>query len=173
MFVSVVKSEGSEYNIINLERRIEGELSAESLDQRSLRRVKTHGIEATVKARGDELRDREEVRRMRRISDRRRVSHLSMCLEPTDGRSSQMQRVSSWERLQTSPSASTSIRGLDELSSLSLSVASDLKPSTAVRRAPSLDLSSVEFGESVSQREPDAITNQLRAVRTGGGLRIS
>lgn len=189
--VSVIKSEGSEYNIINLNKSIDGELSVDSSTQKSLNKIRTHIVEADLRSRGESLGQQTELRRIQRVSDRRRISHLQYGYLPME--KSSKAGLSAWERIMTSPSrpddssqgkqsllksvsndtesflSRPKMDGSSSISSISGSSA-NLSRQMKHRESLSIDISKVDFGDPVITKESRraATANAIPVVRSSG-----
>ena len=180
----MLKSEGSEYNIISLSKSIDGELSIDSAAQKSLSKVRTHVIEKELQSRGESMSDLTVNRARRRISDQRRLSHLQFGYLPIDKVPSH--GVSAWDRVRTSPSEESSlvraVRGdtrsldsrprMDEHSSISSLTESTLQglKREVPRENLTIDISKVEFGEPIATTRYKSSTRDSRRAATTGKM---
>lgn len=178
----MLKSEGSEYNIISLSKSIDGELSVDSTTQRSLNKVRSHVIEKELRSRGESASDLTLSRALRRVSDQRRHSHLQYGYLPTDKVPSL--GVSAWDRIQTSPTNRSSVvfgseRGdtksldararMEEHSSMSSLSGSTFEAPRQMppRESLAIDISKVEFGEPVGLAKQSSTRDSRRAATAG------
>ena len=189
----MLKSEGSEYNIISLSKSIDGELSIDSTTQRSLNKVRTHAIEKELQSRGEVMSDLTKSRAMRRVSDQRRLSHLQYGYLPVEKPMSL--GVSAWDRIQTSPALGStarneSVRGdsksldtlprMDGQSLMSSLSGSAFEPPMRgkLRESLAIEMSKVEFGvpiggiasnkSSTRGSRRSATVSQVPLVRSSG-----
>jgi hypothetical protein len=184
---TMVKSEGAQYNIINLENS-SGE-GTSILDSKVLSHIKTHAIEQDVREKSMLREDQDERRKLNRISELRKIRQLTQELVTPIKPVKLTHASDMWKRVQTSPeitvikdnssmqivpktspspakqvhrSASSEDTPVSSLTSFSSSIAS-VKDSLVLP----LDMAKVDFGSP----HIESAKKTVPAVRTGGGLR--
>ena len=187
--LSIRYSEGASYNIINHEVGDDPEKlkTAMTMQIRSQNRQKRASIESDMRARGQELHDKHDSRKLDRVSYRRYQDQLERGYDPLKSHvhapmagavPRPARPLTSWEKLGGSDSG----READALPRAPASArlapsnrtALSAEPTTpSGGPVPSLDLSRTDFGKNVTYSEPgnNGSSGVVKmSVRTGGRL---